>query len=150
MCYSGKNSMVCHKVIKQNKQNTFPLLDHPPTQAIFSSSLAVFQPLIQLSSTHILLTNCGLGSNHSNSNNSNRKTFLKHLFYKGQHARMLNRFSLVQLFGILWTVARPLSMRVSKQEYWSGLPFLSPEGNARHCSKCFILIHLIPTYTSIG
>ena len=34
----------------------------------------------------------------------------------------------VRLFVILWTVARqaPLSMGFSRQEYWSGLPFLSP------------------------
>ena len=59
--------------------------------------------------------------------------------------------SCIHLFGILWTVARqsPLSMGVSTQ-YWSGLPFPSPEGNVRHCSKCFILIHLTPTYTSKG
>ena len=37
--------------------------------------------------------------------------------------------SRVQLFATPWTVAgqAPLSMRFSKQEYWSGLPFLSPE-----------------------
>ena len=36
--------------------------------------------------------------------------------------------SCVQLFAILWTVAyqAPLSMRFSRQEYWSGLPFPSP------------------------
>jgi len=37
--------------------------------------------------------------------------------------------SCVQLFVIPWTVASqaPLSIRFSKQEYWSGLLFLSPE-----------------------
>ena len=41
---------------------------------------------------------------------------------------MLNCFSCVQLFVTPWTVARqaPLSMGFSKQEYWSGLPCLSP------------------------
>ena len=36
--------------------------------------------------------------------------------------------SCVQLFVTLWTVARqaPLSMGFSRQEYWSGLPFLPP------------------------
>ena len=36
---------------------------------------------------------------------------------------MLSRFSLVQLFATLWTVAcqAPLSMGFSRQEYWSGL-----------------------------
>ena len=40
---------------------------------------------------------------------------------------MLSRFSHVQLFATLWTVAgqAPLSMRFSRQEYWSGLPFPS-------------------------
>ena len=39
-----------------------------------------------------------------------------------------SRFSHVQLFATLWTVARqsPLSVGLSKQEYWSGLPLLSP------------------------
>ena len=33
------------------------------------------------------------------------------------------------LFAIQWTVAHqaPLSMNFSRQEYWSGLPFPSPE-----------------------
>ena len=41
---------------------------------------------------------------------------------------MLNRFSHVQLFASLWTVAcqAPLSMGFSQQEYWSGLPFPPP------------------------
>ena len=41
---------------------------------------------------------------------------------------MLSRFNSVQLFVTLWTVARqaPLSMRLSRQEYWSGLLFPSP------------------------
>ena len=41
---------------------------------------------------------------------------------------MLSHFSHVRLFAILWTVARqaPLSMGFSREEYWSGLPFLSP------------------------
>ena len=41
---------------------------------------------------------------------------------------MLSRFSRVQLCATLWTVARrvPLSLGFSRQEYWSGLPCLSP------------------------
>ena len=41
---------------------------------------------------------------------------------------MLSHFSHVQLFATLQTVAHqaPLSMRFSRQEYWSGLPFPSP------------------------
>ena len=42
---------------------------------------------------------------------------------------LLSRFSHVQLFAILWTVAHQalLSMGFSRQEYWSGLLFPSPE-----------------------
>ena len=41
---------------------------------------------------------------------------------------MLSHFSRVQLCATLWTVARQASLSVgsSRQEYWSGLPFLSP------------------------
>ena len=37
--------------------------------------------------------------------------------------------SRVGLFASPWTVAynAPMSMGFSRQEYWSGLPFLSPE-----------------------
>ena len=37
-------------------------------------------------------------------------------------------FSHARLFVTLWIVASqaPLSMEFSRQEYWSGLPFLSP------------------------
>ena len=38
--------------------------------------------------------------------------------------------SRVRLFATPWTVTyqAPLSMEFSRQEYWSGLPFPSPEG----------------------
>ena len=41
---------------------------------------------------------------------------------------LLNRFSPILLFAILWTVARqpPQSMGFSRQEYWSGLPCPPP------------------------
>ena len=41
---------------------------------------------------------------------------------------MLSRFSRVQLFATLWSVAHqaPLSMGFFRQEYWSGLSFPSP------------------------
>ena len=44
------------------------------------------------------------------------------------HAWVLSRFSCVQLFSSLWSVARqaPLSMGFSRQEYWSGLPCPPP------------------------
>ena len=42
---------------------------------------------------------------------------------------MCQSLSCVQLFAILWTVAHqaPLSMKFSRQEYWSVLVFPSPE-----------------------
>ena len=48
--------------------------------------------------------------------------------FKFLHACMLSRFSHVQLFATLWTIARqaPLSMEFSRQEYWCELLFPSP------------------------
>ena len=48
--------------------------------------------------------------------------------FKFLHACMLSRFSHVQLFATLWTIARqaPLSMEFSRQEYWSGLQCTPP------------------------
>ena len=44
--------------------------------------------------------------------------------YLAMHACVLSRFSRVQLFVTLWTVAcqASLFMGFSRQEYWSGLP----------------------------
>ena len=44
------------------------------------------------------------------------------------HACVLSSFCGVQLFVILWTIARwvPLSLGFSRQGYWSGMPFPSP------------------------
>ena len=41
---------------------------------------------------------------------------------------MVSHFSYVQFFATLWTVAHqaPLSMRFSRQEYWTGLPCPPP------------------------
>ena len=43
-------------------------------------------------------------------------------------AYMLSHFSRVRFFATPWTVARqaPLSVEFSRQECWSGLPFLPP------------------------
>ena len=41
------------------------------------------------------------------------------------HVCMLSHLSCVQSFETLWTIA-PLSVRFSRQEYWSGLPCPSP------------------------
>ena len=45
----------------------------------------------------------------------------------------------VQLFTTPWTVAHqaPLSMGLPRQEYWSGLPFLSPEDLLEPVSPTF-------------
>ena len=50
-------------------------------------------------------------------------------FMLGRHACVQGqRFSHVRLFATPWTVARqaPLSVRFSRQEYWSGLPCPAP------------------------
>ena len=46
---------------------------------------------------------------------------------------LLSRFSRVRLFATPWMVAyqAPPSMGFSREEYWSGLPLPSPEGQAR-------------------
>ena len=49
-------------------------------------------------------------------------------FWENAGACVLSCFGHVCLFATPWTVARqaPLFMRLPRQEYWSGLPFLSP------------------------
>ena len=54
--------------------------------------------------------------------------------------------SRVQLFATSWTIAHqaPLSMRFSKQEYWSGLPFPSPWiGKNRKYTKSSVIFLLL-------
>ena len=57
---------------------------------------------------------------------------------------MLSRFSRVQLFATLWTVAcqAPLSMGFYRQEYWSGLPCSSladlPDPGVEPTSLCLL------------
>ena len=45
------------------------------------------------------------------------------IWYRYTHAYELSRFSRVRLFVTLWTKAHqaPLSMGLSRQEYWNGL-----------------------------
>ena len=45
------------------------------------------------------------------------------------HVRVLSRFSHARLFATPWTVARlaPLSLGISRQEYWNGLLCSPPE-----------------------
>ena len=54
--------------------------------------------------------------------------------YKLERACVLSHFSHVRLFVTLWTVAHksPLFIGFSRQEYWSGLSFPSPEDPSPH------------------
>ena len=51
-------------------------------------------------------------------------------FPQQQQQQQLSHFSHVRFCATPWTVARqaPLSMGFSRQEHWSGLPFLPPGG----------------------
>ena len=42
------------------------------------------------------------------------------------HSRSLCMFSHVRLFATPWTVSHRLLLELSRQEYWSGLPFPTP------------------------
>ena len=58
-----------------------------------------------------------------------QSTFTKyHSLLNVLHVCVLSRFSRVQLFETLWTVAyqAALSVGFPRQEHWSGLPFPSP------------------------
>ena len=61
---------------------------------------------------------------HPSSGSSGQELFMTSLHFPRLQACMLSCLSHVRLFLTLWTVARqaPLSMRFSRQEYWSGLP----------------------------
>ena len=58
-------------------------------------------------------------------------------------ACMLSRFSHVQLFVTLWTVAHqaPLSLEFSRQEHWSGFPCPPPGIFATHGSNLHLLLY---------
>ena len=64
------------------------------------------------------------------------------------HAYVLNLFSRFQLFATPWTVARraPLSMRFSRQEYWSGLTCPLP-GDLPNLRSNPCLLHLLQWQT---
>ena len=66
-----------------------------------------------------------------------------------QVSYMLSHFSFVQLFATLWTVAlqAPLSMRFSRQEFWSGLP-RPPPGDLPHLGMKTHLLHIL--YWQLG
>ena len=50
----------------------------------------------------------------------------------------MKSFSRVRLLATPWTAAyqAPPSMRLSRQEYWSGVPSLSPSPPSRHTQIC--------------
>ena len=54
---------------------------------------------------------------------------------QGGHVCMLSHFSRVPLFATPWAASHqaPLSMEFPRQEYWSVLPFLSPEESSPPC-----------------
>ena len=56
------------------------------------------------------------------------RQILYHLSHGKAQSGSFKSLSCVQLFGTPWTVAyqAPLSMELSRQEYWSGWPFPSP------------------------
>ena len=56
---------------------------------------------------------------------------------------VIGRFSRVRFCGTLRTVARqaPLPMEFSRQEYWSGLPFLLPGDLPRDRTRVSCLLH---------
>ena len=61
-----------------------------------------------------------------------RKRITSHSQHWPARVCMLGRFSWVWLFVTVWTVAHqaPLSMGISRQEYWSGLPVASSRGSS--------------------
>ena len=57
---------------------------------------------------------------------------IKYEVSEGSEVKSLSR---VRLFATVWTVTSqaPPSMGFSRQEYWSGVPFPSPERPVRSC-----------------
>ena len=74
------------------------------------------------------LTRQGVLARGSSTRASQYFSFLTRKMKVSLHACIPSRFSHVQLFATLWTIAHqaPLSMDFSRQEYWSGLPCPPP------------------------
>ena len=94
---------------------------------IFSGATVIgtgFTPLVSACSWSVCVTDCDSGDSLMHSRQIGQPCWT-HLL----HACVLSRFSRVQLFVTLWTVAHqaPVSMEFSRQEYWSGFPFPSQE-----------------------
>ena len=73
----------------------------------------------------------GVGRQHQRVNKEENNSSIKNVVLS---SCMLSHFSGVRLFLTPWTVAchAPLSMGFSRQEYWSGVPLPSPEGECYH------------------
>ena len=69
------------------------------------------------------------GSSAFSKSSLNIWNFLVHIVLKPEKKVLVAHFSHVQLFATPWTIAHqgPLSMLFSRQGYWSGLPFPSPD-----------------------
>ena len=63
----------------------------------------------------------------------------------------MKALSPVQLFATPWTAAyqAPLSMRFSRQEYWSGLPFPSPKTSRSIFKALKIQFESVYNYSAI-
>ena len=60
---------------------------------------------------------------------TNKKQIIKIVEMSHDRGAKVKLLSCIRIFANPWTVAHqaPLSMGFSRQEYWSGLPFPSPE-----------------------
>ena len=103
-----------------------------------SMSLQKLNPTSVLHHTGSWTSHFRWGVQHHNLNSSQDLVWLGHskLQPKKPHLLLFAHACLVDqscLFETLWTVAHqaPLSMRFSRQEYWSGLPF-HPPGDLPH------------------
>ena len=98
----------------------------------WSSSGSIWPPFIEMAATSLCCQHQGLSvtSHDTESLILLKYTLFNKKMLSGFPGRvcMLSRFSSVQLFGTLWTVALqgPLSTGFSRQEYWSRLPFPTP------------------------
>ena len=68
---------------------------------------------------------------------------LNHWTTRKSPVLVLSCFSCVRLLETLWTLAHqsPLSMGFSRQEYWSGMPFLLPGALPRDRTYVSCLLH---------
>ena len=94
----------------------------------FQNAVIIFRPL----SKKIILNIHNMKSSYTFVNSAeltNASSSWPHSSPGNNHMCVLSCFSRVWLFATPWTVVHqiPLSMEFSRQEYWSGLPFPTPE-----------------------